>query len=238
MADDNSDDWKVVAVKEAADLARKFGGFFSGPMQQLSGILGDELAHFRYRRGVRLAQRAGDLMVQSGISEPTKKIPLKVGLPLLNAATLEDDDELQDLWAALLVNAGNADHHVEVQRRHVSMLQEMGSLDAMCFMTLASAWRGATQTYGSSTALDTLQLPDGASGVMIPDSSGFSDIPPDADIQSALWNLVRLSCITPMSSLNGVQWVGQVRVTTLGLELFDACTIGGGGPSPRLRDRP
>ena len=44
-------------------------------------------------------QRAEQLLLEAGLSNPTRAIALKLAVPLLEAASLEDDDYLQDLWA-------------------------------------------------------------------------------------------------------------------------------------------
>ena len=96
---------------KAIDAGEKFGGFISryiaGSIEQGTGIFEDKLKYMRWERQVRLMQRAEQLLKETGLSQPTRAIPLKLAIPLLEAASLEDDDYLQDLWARLLVNAAN-----------------------------------------------------------------------------------------------------------------------------------
>jgi hypothetical protein len=68
-------------------------------------------------------------LAERGLAGPNRTIPLKVGLPLLDNATLEEDDELQDLWARLLVNGGDANSDTVLRRAFVTVLAEMTLLD-------------------------------------------------------------------------------------------------------------
>ena len=98
---------------KAIDAGKEFGGFISryiaGSIEQGMGIFEDKLKYIRWERQVRFMRRANQLMKQLGLTQPTRPIPLKLALPLFEAASLEDDDYLQDLWARLLVNAANAE---------------------------------------------------------------------------------------------------------------------------------
>ena len=64
-------------------------------------------------------QRADAMLESIGLNGPNRAIPLKIAIPLFQAASLEDDDYLQDLWAKLLVNGGNAESGIDIKRaRH------------------------------------------------------------------------------------------------------------------------
>ena len=43
--------------------------------------------------------RANDFMTQRGSQLIRRPVPLNVAIPLFEAASLEEDDDLQDLWA-------------------------------------------------------------------------------------------------------------------------------------------
>ena len=87
---------------KAIDTVEKLGGFISryvsGSLEQAVGIVEDKLRYLRWERQIRLMERADQLMAQLGKDTPTKPIPLKLAIPLIQAASLEDDDYLQDMW--------------------------------------------------------------------------------------------------------------------------------------------
>ena len=92
------------ATGKAIDVGQKFGGFISryvaGPIEQGMGIFDDKLKYMRWERQVRLMQRAEQLLREAGLTQPTRAIPLKLAVPLLEAASLEDS-------LRLTVNAQN-----------------------------------------------------------------------------------------------------------------------------------
>jgi Abortive infection alpha len=117
------------ASKEAIQASRELGHFIRGPASELVGMLEDHLKVVRFERLVRLADRVRHFLAERGKDAPTQRLPLNIGLPLLENATLEEDDDLQDIWAKLLVNGGDADSGIELRRAFVSVLAEMSAFD-------------------------------------------------------------------------------------------------------------
>jgi hypothetical protein len=52
-------------------------------------------------------------------------------VPLLENATLEEDEDLQDIWARLLVNSADASSGIEPRRAFSAGLAEMCLLDVI-----------------------------------------------------------------------------------------------------------
>ena len=53
----------------------------------------------RFERRVCLADRVRNVLIEKGMTGPTRKIPLNIAVPLLENATLREDDDLQEVWA-------------------------------------------------------------------------------------------------------------------------------------------
>ncbi|MGC2048448.1 MAG: Abi-alpha family protein [Gallionella sp.] len=151
------------AVQEVAkttgktiDAAREAGGFIarfvSGSLEQGIGIFEDRLKYMRWERQLRLMRRAEDFLKQSGLSAPTQAVPLKLAVPLLQGATLEEDDDLQDRWAILLVNAANASFGIEIRRSYVNILEQLNTLEVQVLDTLYSLPFEQSQHAGIITA--------------------------------------------------------------------------------------
>ena len=113
-----SDETKAVqevakAAREYRPEVREFGAFvgrvIGRPAEQFGGLVGDVIAGVRLELGLRFKGRVDQLMREQGLDGPTRAAPLAVAFPLLEAATLEDDEDIQELFAQLLVNAVNAD---------------------------------------------------------------------------------------------------------------------------------
>ena len=95
-------------VKAGIDAAlapvKDFANRLFGPaLDELGGILADPIRIYRFKRSVRLLEKTKHICDETGY-EP-KAVPLKTLLPILENASLEDDEDLHDRWANLLANA-------------------------------------------------------------------------------------------------------------------------------------
>jgi len=90
---------------------KDFANRLFGPaIDELGGILADPIKIYRFKRSVRLLEKAKRICDETGF-EP-KAVPLKTLLPILENASLEDDQDLHDRWANLLANAAIQDGSV------------------------------------------------------------------------------------------------------------------------------
>ena len=212
------------ASREAIQATREAGGFVArfieGPLSLASEIVQDRLRYARWERQQRLMLRANEFLKEAGISEPSRPVPLSVAVPLLEAASLEEDDQLQDVWARLLVNAANAESGVEVRRTFVSILQDMGSFEVRILDAIINAPDDLPNK--NFNGIPTAELPEGYASV---GEMGWHPEPPD-HIAIAVWNINRLGCIVPIMTTAGLS-IRTVYPTPLGVALVRACTIQG-----------
>jgi Abortive infection alpha len=209
---------------KAIDATQKFGGFVSqyiaGTLEQGMGIFEDKLKYYRWERQVRFMKRSEDLMREVGLDRPRRQIPLKLAIPLLEAASLEDDDFLQDLWAKLLVNAANNECKVSLQRAYISILEQLTSLEAHMLLKIYSLTYDATLHKGIITGT----LPNYA--VICVNENDDGSLPePSKDVKLALSNLARLGCIRIEPTWNGDEYFHKIQPTILGKSFFEACTL-------------
>jgi hypothetical protein len=130
-------------TSNAIDAGREMGGFVSrfvsGPLEQGIGIIEDKLRYIRWERQMRLIQRrSNDFLKQQQLSSPNKPIPIKNAIPLLEYATLEEDDCLQDMWARLLVNGTNESTGKNIERAFIEILAQLTPLEAQILQTIYS----------------------------------------------------------------------------------------------------
>ena len=214
------------AVQEVAKVAGKgidaataMGGFIAnyvrGPIEQGLGIFEDKLRYTRWERQRRLMERAGAFLAERGLDAPPNGVPLKFAVPLLQAASLEDDDQLQDLWARLLVNA-TIEPEIAMHRVFISMLENMSSLDARVLFCLRET------SAGPHDALVTSELPDSAT--VWREDMAQHKTQPSEDVLFSLGNLGRLGAITGLGTAGGgTSWVAT-HLTILGRRLVDVCS--------------
>jgi hypothetical protein len=134
------------AVQKATDAGRELGAFAKlvlGPgFVELGGAFADWAAVYRYERAVELAHRVGRAHKRRGIEGRAVPIPPRLGIPLLQQATLEDNHVLVDMWSALIANATDPDRATEARRSYCGLLSSMEPLDALVLKEVYR-WRQA-----------------------------------------------------------------------------------------------
>lgn len=158
-------------------------------------------------------------MDQLGEDVPTKVIPLKLAIPLFQAASLEDDDYLQDMWAKLLVNASVSKRAIELRRVHIDILERLSPIEALILERIYSIPVDSP----SQNSVITRYLPDSA---LFQEDGGESDaVQPSEEIVMALANLARLGCLTLPTTWGGGEIFSTVYQTVIGRSLFEACRL-------------
>jgi len=210
------------AVDAVLELGRFIARYVNGPLEQGMGIFEDKLRYMRLERQVRLIDRADVFLRERGLDGPTRPVPLKIMIPLLQGACLEDDDELQDRWAALLVNAADADSGISVHRAFVSILEEIGPLEALLLEKIyAIPWDASFDgIYTGNLPEEAIPVPAYRS-VDGPDRSLEQNLRPDVEL--ALGNLVRVGCLKGRLTWGGTEFLSVVSQTVLGKAFVEAC---------------
>lgn len=204
------------AIDAAKDTGRFIARFVAGPLEQGIGIFEDKIKYSRWERQVRLMARAEEFLRRSGLAAPTRPVPLKLAIPFMQGATLEDDDELQDRWAALLVNAANADFPLEVRRAHAAILEQLTSLDARVLDAIYALPFDECQHAGVFTNYLPIEARVAKEGEDPPE--------PAADVLDSLSNLTRLGCIRPSFTWGGGEVFHRILPTVTGRSFVEACS--------------
>jgi len=206
------------AAKSGIDASREVGGFISkfivGPLEQGMGIFEDKLKYMRWERQVAIMDKVNKKMAERGLEGPTQPVPMKITIPLFQAASMEDDDNLQELWANLLVNAADKERRVEVRHSYITILKDLTLFDAMILQRAysmdTSLFRTINVFYISKEGpnISINEVPEGQK--------------PSVHTQVAIENLLRLRL------LKASQWIGSdfcvgVYKTRLGRYFYKAC---------------
>jgi hypothetical protein len=203
----------------ALRLAGRFGSHFTGTLRTVLNMIDTEFQFIAAKRALALSDKWQELMKKRGLLEPTRPLPLKFVLPLLSAAVLEEREELQETWARLLVNAGDAATNMELRTAYVEILKGMSAFDvknlaAMSKLTL-------TVPVGQIRGVLTCGLPEVAA--IFP--GYFTDEPViSRALGISLANLSRLGCAMPAGGSDGSVLYSIMTVTDLGLALYQACS--------------
>ena len=213
------------AVAETSDRALKiagsFGSYFDGPLHTIAKMMDRELQFIAAKRGLRLSDKWSALLAARGQAMPTRHIPPNFVVPLLTTAVLEEDDGLQDTWARMLVNAGDASTKMELRTAYVEILRGMSAFDVRNLSVMAEAtldFRGKV----TIPILETWNLPNSAKGL---DEAAGAGEPLSEAVGISINNLNRLGCFASASSTFGGRPIfAFATVTSLGLALHKACS--------------
>src|SRR5829696_7046169 len=94
---------KSSTIEKGLELAKEFLGKLISPTIEETGLLiSDNIKFLRFKNQVRILLKAKNYVEKNNI--PIKEISIKILVPLLDKASLEEDEVLQDKWAKMLVN--------------------------------------------------------------------------------------------------------------------------------------
>lgn len=206
-------------IDAAGGMGTFISRYVSGPLEQASGILEDRLCYIRWERRQRLMRRAEEFRKQHGLPLPDRPIPLKHAVPLFFHATLEEDDNLQDMWARLLINGTNESTRINLERSFIEILAQISFLEARILQAIYELPFEKTHHVG----IVTEHLPEKATIAEDKPAIKYNE-PPD-DIKLALANLARIGCIRYDRSWGGGEIFTQVNPTLMGKEFIKACTF-------------
>ncbi len=194
---------------KALDAAQAGGAYLARMLgtvpEDVVGLLGgDLLRQYRIRNWHKISQKTFDKLDQRGV-EQLEPLSAKVIVPLLEAASNEDDETLQDMWAELLANAMDPACDVSLQRVFIDTLKQFEPIDARVL--------SAYLEVGSANAKSPNHL--------VPEiGRRVTEVIVSAE------RLVSLGCLINMSRDNFN--VGSAKtnymVSALGLELSRACS--------------
>ena len=120
---------------KAVDLVQAGGSYLAQMLgtvpEDVVGLLGgDYLRQIRIRNWNQIGEKTFRDFKDRGVGEP-RPLDAKHVVPLLEAASLESDETLQDLWAQLLANAMDPNSDVSLQRVLIDALGQFEPIDAV-----------------------------------------------------------------------------------------------------------
>lgn len=95
----------------------------------------DEARLYRYGRQLEMVRKAEKMAKEAGFTP--KAVPIKLLFPLLDGASLEEDEDLHTMWAALLANAADPNFSNRVKVAFADVLGKLSSDDAAILHNLA-----------------------------------------------------------------------------------------------------
>jgi len=216
------------ATGKAIELAQKVGGFLNKVVgdaaAELGGAIHDWARLFRYKNLLRLQDKVEEIHAARKLQGRNIPIAPRFAIPLLQAASEEDDESLQNMWAALIANATDPETQLEPRKIFTDILSSLEPLDAEILRYLAGqGWLMHRNVPGGGITVSKL-------------SSSLNA--PEKRIQISLQNLHRLGCVideykATWDQIDTTSFGQRVtdpkttfRPSPLGFELLEACDSG------------
>jgi hypothetical protein len=103
----------------------------------------DEVRVYRFGRQLECLKKAEQMAKEAGFTP--KSVPIKLLFPLLEGASLEENEDLHTMWAALLANAASPAQVEMVRPGFIAILRQMAPDEASLLKVIADL----TDGYGS-----------------------------------------------------------------------------------------
>jgi len=105
---------KSSTIEKGLDLAKEFLGKLISPTIEEVGLLfADKVKYYRFKNQVKVLLKAKEYVERHNIA--VKEIPLKILVPFLDNASLEDNEDLQEKWAKMLANMVDSNTNLQNQ---------------------------------------------------------------------------------------------------------------------------
>ncbi len=116
------------AIKDSIEAAKEFVGKLVGPgLEEGGGIIQDNIKFWRFKNQINILLKAKEFLEEKGIA-PQKVLP-KTLIPLVENGSLEEHDDMQTKWAALLANAADPTNSEMVSPNFPEILKELSPLE-------------------------------------------------------------------------------------------------------------
>ena len=116
---------------------------FTSVVKRMLGPAADEVAEmwrdqvrlYRYERQLKCVEKAERMAKEAGFTP--QAVPLKILFPLLEGASMEEDENLHDMWAALLANASLEHTAEKIKPGFIAVLKQMSPDEALLLRFVA-----------------------------------------------------------------------------------------------------
>ena len=96
-------------------------------LDEVGGLLADQVKFWRFKNQIKMLEQSETLLKDKGIK--IKETPIKLLVPLLEGAGMEEDEDMQDKWARLFANTVKENSEIETTI-YSYILSQMTSADA------------------------------------------------------------------------------------------------------------
>lgn len=201
---------------KALEVLEKVGGFIATVLgdacRELGASIHDWAKFYRYKNLLKIQDKV--IQIQRGRNVEGKSIPiqLSIGIPLIEAASLEEDDLLQQKWAALIANATDPNKKEVVKKSFIDILSSMDSTDALVLDWLSSqGWNNTLGNITTDEIAEKVNIDETEVKISMSNLNRLGLI--DFDVPTTV-GAIDISLLSPEA---------RVRLSYLGWNIVDAC---------------
>ncbi len=128
---------------KAIDAASKLGSFLDKivgeGLVQIGASFSDWTQKYRYTNLLKLIDQIDAIHIKRKIEGKTTPVLPKHLIPILEYASLEDSNEIINLWAGLIANATDPNKNFQIKRLFIEILSNLDPIDAQIIEHLSNA---------------------------------------------------------------------------------------------------
>lgn len=129
------------ATGKAVEALRDAGSFladvFGGSLKEIGGTAADWARYYRYKNQLMIMDKVRQIHHERQIEGGLKPIPLEHILPIMDGASLEQNEDIQLLWANLIANATDPEYNIDIRKVFIEILRGLEPLDAQILELLS-----------------------------------------------------------------------------------------------------
>lgn len=181
------------------DLVRRagtfLGGVFGPASQELGQMFSDQMKFWRFKNAVRILEKTQSIVDERGLKpEQLRRMGFGEGVLLLEAASMEEQETVQDLWARLLANAVDPKSSIRVEKIYIDLLKSLSSREVI-FLELLER----IEKEGGAAQLTMDKVYEFRAKMSIVAEERWRRFPAEERAMS-IQNLMRLRCVTVSDS--------------------------------------
>ena len=206
----------LIPIKDVYEISKELFGYGYDVIGFLFPKVPSKITARRAENLITVMRNAQKKLDEAGLKPEEKNaVALKLGLPIIEKASLEEDPSLQELWANLLANALNPNHSDKVRTIFIDIIQNLSAFDVL----ILNAFH--ISNYPLVARPQNI--------IQVYTKEGYKPYP-SKTVETSLHVLMGLNLATDMAptsqlqlgSFNAVQTT-EVHLTPLGVLFIDAC---------------
>lgn len=176
-----------IAVDTARDSRKAISVLLGDAVREWGLTLGDNARFFRFKNLAQIMDRVEAIARDRGFTpDQMKALPFGEAVRVIEAASDEEEEEVQELWSRLIANATTPDSGVTARKVYVDLLRSLSASEAVFLDLLSKHTRERFQTMEELKEFNSKATDEFAKRWHTFDQ---------LDREAAIQNLMRLRCI-------------------------------------------